>query len=64
MKRFSDDEMKALLPTANAYCVAILKAGPNYRSPEAAQIMWEHGRRNFGLREEGFLSVVLPVTDD
>jgi hypothetical protein len=64
VKRFSDDEMKALLPTANAYSVAILKAGPNYGSPEAAQIIWEHGRRNFGLREQGVLAVVLPVTDD
>jgi hypothetical protein len=44
--------------------VAILKAGPNYRSPEAAQIIWEHGRRNFGLRDDGVLSVVLPVTDE
>jgi hypothetical protein len=64
VKRFTDNEMKDLLPTAEAYSVAILKAGPKYRSPEAAQIIWEHGRRNFGLRDQGVLSVVLPVTDE
>lgn len=64
MKQFSDDEMNELLPTAKAYSVAILKAGPNYHNPEAAQIVWEHGRRNFGLRHAGVLSVVLPVMDD
>jgi hypothetical protein len=63
MKRVTDDEMKAILPTAKAYSVAILKAGPNYHSPEAAPIIWEHGRRNFSLRDDGVLSVVLPVTD-
>ncbi|MBB3749776.1 hypothetical protein FHT44_002237 [Mycolicibacterium sp. BK634] len=63
MKHFSDDEMKSLLPTTKTYSVAILKAGPNYDSPEAAQIIWEHGRRNFGLRAEGVLQVVLPVAD-
>jgi hypothetical protein len=26
--------------------------------------VWEHGRRNFGLRDAGTLAVVLPVTDD
>jgi hypothetical protein len=64
MKHFSDDEMKELLPTAQAYSVVILRTGPNYHTPAAAQIIWEHGRRNFGLRDDGVLSVVLPVTDE
>ncbi len=29
----------------------------------APAIVWEHGRRNFALRDEGVLAVVLPVTD-
>jgi hypothetical protein len=64
MKRFTDDEMNELLPSAKEYSAVVLKAGPNYGSPEAAQIIWEHGRRNFGLRDDGVLAVVLPVMDD
>jgi hypothetical protein len=63
MKTFSDDEMKALLPTAKAYSVVILRAGPKRGSADAPPIVWEHGRRNFSLRDDGKLAVVLPVVD-
>ena len=63
MKVFTDDEMNALLPTVRPYSVAILKAGPNFGTDGAQQIVWEHGRRNFGLRDDGVLAVVLPVAD-
>jgi hypothetical protein len=26
-------------------------------------IIWEHGRRNFALRDEGVLSIVCPIAD-
>jgi hypothetical protein len=26
--------------------------------------VWEHGRRNYGLRADGLLSIVCPVMDD
>ncbi len=32
--------------------------------PRCRPIIWEHGRRNFALREQGALSIVRPVTDD
>ncbi|MHA7652331.1 hypothetical protein ACX9NE_12020 [Mycobacterium sp. ML4] len=64
MKTFTDDEMNQLLPTARAYSVVILERGPNYRDDAAPAVIWEHGRRNFGLRHHGVLAVVLPVTDD
>jgi hypothetical protein len=64
MKTFTDDEMQALLPTTKEYSVAILRAGPNYGSDGSQAIVWEHGRRNFGLRDSGVLAVVLPVADD
>ena len=64
MKNFSDDEMAPLLAAAKAYSVVILKRGPQYGSDEASGIIWEHGRRNFGLRDEGVLAVVLPTTDE
>jgi hypothetical protein len=63
MKNFTDDEMNALLPTAKAYSVVILKQGPNFTDDTAPAVIWEHGRRNFGLRHDGVLAVVLPVTD-
>ncbi|BBZ39009.1 hypothetical protein [Mycobacterium conspicuum] len=63
MKTFTDDEMGQLLPTAKAYSVVILKQGPEFGDDGAAAIIWEHGRRNFGLRDDGVLAVVLPVTD-
>jgi len=64
MKHYADDEMNALLPTAKPYSVVILKAGPNYGADDSAAVVWEHGRRNFGLRDDGVLAVVMPVVDE
>ena len=64
MKTFSDDEMAPLLATAKPYSVVILKRGPKYGDDGASGIVWEHGRRNFGLRDDGVLAVVLPTTDE
>ncbi len=63
MKTFTDEEMGQLLPTAKSYSVVILKKGPKFGDDSAPGIVWEHGRRNFGLRDDGVLAVVLPVTD-
>lgn len=63
MKTFTDDEMNLLLPAAKAYSVVIIKQGPNFADDASPAIIWEHGRRNFGLRHDGVLAVVLPVTD-
>jgi hypothetical protein len=63
MKTFTDDEMNALLPAAKEYNVVILKRGPSSADDTAPAVIWEHGRRNFGLRDDGVLAVVLPVTD-
>jgi hypothetical protein len=63
MKTFTDDEMGQLLPTAKTYSVVILKQGPKFTDEGAPAVVWEHGRRNFGLRDDGVLAVVLPVTD-
>jgi hypothetical protein len=63
MKVFTDDEMNALLPMLGSNSVAILKRGPNFDTGGSQQIIWEHGRRNFGLRDDGVLAIVLPVAD-
>ncbi|WP_432838679.1 hypothetical protein [Dactylosporangium sp. CA-092794] len=60
----SDDEMRAGMASTKAYTAIVLYAGPKYGTPEAAPIVWEHGRRNFGLRADGLLNIVCPVMDD
>lgn len=64
MKAFTDEEMGQLLLTARPYSVVILRRGPRFGDESSAEIIWEHGRRNFALRDEGVLAVVLPVTDE
>jgi hypothetical protein len=63
IKTFTDEEMAQLLPTAKSYSVVILKQGPKFGDDATPDIVWQHGRRNFGLRDDGVLAVVLPVTD-
>ena len=64
MNTITDEFMKQLMTTTKSYTVVILTKGPNFNRPDAAGIIWEHGRRNFGLRAEGLLSVVFPIRDD
>ncbi len=64
MKTFTDEEMRQLLPTAQPYSVVILKRGPRFGDESSVGVIWEHGRRNFGLRDDGVLAVVLPVSDE
>ena len=64
MPVISDEFMKQMMSTTKSYSIVILKAGPKGHEPGVEHIVWEHGRRNFALREEGVLSIVCPVTDD
>ena len=64
MKTFTDEEMGQLLPTAKPYSVVILKRGPRFGDESSPAIIWEHGRRNFELRADGLLNIVLPIRDD
>jgi len=63
MAEFTDDQMRAVLPTAKPYTAVILKAGPNRHMNGVEAIVWEHVRRNFSLRDEGALAIVCPVAD-
>ncbi|ORB86707.1 hypothetical protein B1987_26360 [Mycobacterium kansasii] len=63
MRTFTDDKMRELLLNARPYSVVILKRGPRFADEAAPAIVWEHGRRNFGLRDDGVLAVVLPIAD-
>ncbi|ORV98775.1 hypothetical protein [Mycobacterium kyorinense] len=63
MKTFTDDEMNELVPTANSYSLVFLKPGPNCADDIAPALMWEHGRRNLGLRDAGMLAAAFTVLD-
>jgi hypothetical protein len=60
----SDDDMRARLAGTAAYTLLLLHATDKLVRPAASPIIWEHGRRNMALAEDGVLAVVLPVTDD
>ena len=64
MKTITDEYMRQMLPTARNYSLVILKSTPKSKEPGVDKIIWEHGRRNFGLREEGIVSIVCPVRDE
>jgi hypothetical protein len=63
LRDIDDDEMRRHLTQTRTYTVVVLRRGPNYGMPNAAAIIWEHGRRNMQLRDAGILCVVMPVRD-
>ena len=64
MNRITDDYMREMLGKTREYTIVILRPTPKRSEPEADQIVWEHGRRNFELRRDGILCIVCPVTDE
>jgi len=63
MTDITDEFMRQMISRTKNYCIVILKAGPNRSKDGVEKIIWEHGRRNFALRDEGLLSIVCPVSD-
>jgi hypothetical protein len=59
----SDAFMRAAMTTTRGYTVAVLHKGPAYDPPRTDSIIWEHGRRNFALREAGLLAIVCPIRE-
>jgi hypothetical protein len=59
----TDDQMRQRMAQSREYCIVILMAGPNRHKTGVEKVIWEHGRRNFALREEGVLSIVCPISD-
>ena len=60
----TDEVMHEQLRAARRCTVVLLHATGQLVRPDADPIIWEHGRRNFALREHGVLPIVLPATDD
>ena len=63
-KEITDSYMREMLQTMKSYTTVILHRTPKRDEPGADQIIWEHGRRNFELRREVTVCLVLPVVKD
>jgi hypothetical protein len=63
-EHITDDFMRERLAQSKTYTVMLLKQGPNWDEPDRDAIIWEHGRRNFALRADGVLAIVVPITDE
>jgi hypothetical protein len=61
MTTITDEMMRERLSKTKAYCVVLLRRGPQWTMSDAQKIIWEHGRRNFELREAKTLSIVCPL---
>lgn len=60
----TDEVMRERLGKTQAYTTVLLRKTSKFIRPDVDPTIWEHGRRNFALREVGVLAVVLPVADD
>ena len=60
----TDEMMRERIAQTKSYTVVILRKTTKYGEPGTDKIIWEHGRRNFQLREEGLLPIVCPVRDE
>lgn len=52
-----------MLTRSRGYTLVLLKEGPNRKMDGVEAVIWEHGRGNFQLREDGVLAIVCPVMD-
>ena len=65
----TDEMLREALPSTAPYTIVVLKAGPKFsppgpdRDPWVAKVIWEHGKRNFALREAGLKPIVCPIAD-
>src|SRR6476620_3386054 len=60
----TDEYMASMLAKVKPYCMVLLKPGTPDPGTDIPKTIWEHGRRNFALREEKKLCIVAPVTDE
>lgn len=64
MDEITDDYMRDQLAQTKHYTLMMLRDGPRRDAPDRDKIVWEHGRRNFALRDDGVLAIVCPISDD
>jgi hypothetical protein len=65
----TDEMLRDALQRIHPYTVCILKAGPSYQEPGPAReawvadLIWEHGKRNYALYLAGLMRIICPVGD-
>jgi hypothetical protein len=64
LPEITDEYMQGQLATSKTYTAMLLRMTEKATEPGAEKIIWEHGRRNFALREEGKLPIVCPGADE
>lgn len=64
MVEITDAVMRERLAAARSYVLVLLHEGPNCDRENSRPIIWEHGRRNMQLSDQGVMPMVCPMTDD
>ncbi len=59
----TNEFMLDMLSKSKNYYLVILKKTDKYNEPGVEKILYEHGKRNFELREAGLLSIVCRIKD-
>ena len=65
----TDQMLQGALQHIRPYTVCILKAGPGFQEPGPARedwvadLIWEHGKRNYALHLAGLMRIVCPIGD-
>jgi RNA polymerase sigma-70 factor, ECF subfamily len=60
----TDEYMQEMLGKSKTYTAVLLRKTAKASDPDAAKLVWEHGRRKFELKAEGKLPIVCPAADD
>ena len=61
---FTDEMMREQMAQAVVYTLVVLRHTDRYGSAGTDKIIWEHARRQMGLRANGVQPIVCPVGDD
>lgn len=60
---YTDEMMRERLSQARPYTIVELRRTDKYGMDGTDEIIWEHGRRNMGLQNDGLMPIVCPVRD-
>ncbi len=63
MTEITDEYTKQILLNTKNYTIVILKKTEKINEPGTDKIKYEHGKRNFQLREDGIMSIVCRIND-
>jgi hypothetical protein len=64
LSQITDEYMHSMLKTLKPHTAVLLRVTSKRKESGADQIVWEHGRRNLALRNDGRLCIVLPGNDE